>query len=179
MVPITVSQSVFSLEDYLQSPPDRTEWIDGRLVEKDGMTFRHSSTQARIAYYWRSHVINSALGGEVLTEASCRSDRQGRRPDIAYITSELLEQYGEFNVLPVSFPLIAEVASPTDLAEDFFAKATEYLNSGCQEVWLLLPENRWLTIITPSQKLWFGSEDIASTQVVLPGFGVAVDELFA
>ena len=35
-------QQVFSLEDYMQNPPDRMEWINGKLVEKNGMTFKHS-----------------------------------------------------------------------------------------------------------------------------------------
>jgi Uma2 family endonuclease len=141
------------------------------------MTFRHSVTQSRIDYQWRSYKISSGKGGEVLTEAPCRTNKQGRRPDIAYITRELLEQYGEFDVLPVSFPLIAEVASPTDLVEDFFAKATEYLESGCQEVWLVLPENQWIFVVTQTQRLWFGKGEVVRTQEVLQGFSVAVDEL--
>jgi Uma2 family endonuclease len=177
MVITPVGQQVFSLEDYMQNPPDRMEWVDGKLVEKNGMTFRHSVTQSRIDYQWRSYKISSGKGGEVLTEAPCRTNKQGRRPDIAYITRELLEQYGEFDVLPVSFPLIAEVASPTDLVEDFFAKATEYLESGCQEVWLVLPENQWIFVVTQTQRLWFGKGEVVRTQEVLQGFSVAVDEL--
>lgn len=179
MVTTPVHPQVFSLEDYIRNPPDGTEWVDGKLVEKNGMTFRHGATQARLTYYWRSYKIESGQGGEVVTETPCRTNKQGRRPEVAYITSELLKQYGEFEVLPVSFPLIAEVASPTDLAEDFFAKATEYLDSGCQEVWLVLPENRWIFVVTQTQRFWFAAGEIASTQVVLPGFSVAVDELLA
>ena len=28
----------FSLEDYLQNPPEGMEWVGGQLVEKSGMT---------------------------------------------------------------------------------------------------------------------------------------------
>ncbi|MBE9129786.1 MULTISPECIES: Uma2 family endonuclease [unclassified Coleofasciculus] len=179
MVATPVIPQVFSLEDYMQNPPDGMEWVDGKLVEKNGMTFKHSVTQARLTYYWRSYALSSRQGGEVLTEAPCRTNKQGRRPDVAYITPELLEEYGKFDVLPVSFPLIAEVASPTDLAEDFLAKATEYLESGCQEVWLILPENKWIFVVTQTQRVWFTGGEVASTQVVLSGFSVAVDELLA
>ncbi len=68
----------------------------------------------------------------------CRTGKQVCRPDIAYITAELIEQVGEFTVLPQSFPLIAEVASPDDSAEGLFAKAVESVQFGCQE-WLLFP----------------------------------------
>ncbi|WP_446351015.1 hypothetical protein [Coleofasciculus sp. F4-SAH-05] len=70
MVTNPVGQQVFSLEDYRQNPPDRMEWVNGKLVEKNGMTFKHSVTQSRLDYYWRSYKISSEQGGEVLTEAA-------------------------------------------------------------------------------------------------------------
>ena len=55
----------------------------------------------------------------------------------------------------------------------------EYLQSGCEEVWLVLPENRYVFVITQQQRLWFAMGEIVSTQAVLHGFSVAVDELLA
>lgn len=179
MATTPVNPQVFSLEDYMRNPPDGMEWVNGKLVENKGMTFRHGVTQSRLSYYWRSYTISSKQGGEVVTGAPCRINTQGRRPDVAYITPELLQQHGEFQVLPVCFPLIAEVASPTDLAKDFFVKASEYLESGCQEVWLVLPQNKWIFVVTQAHRLWFAAGEIVSTQVVLPGFSVSVNELLA
>jgi Uma2 family endonuclease len=51
-------------------------------------------------------------------------------PDVSYITPELWAQVGKFSVLPQSFPLLAEIVSPSDFADDVFAKAQEYLESG-------------------------------------------------
>jgi Uma2 family endonuclease len=42
----------FSLEDFVANPPDRMEWVDGQLVEKNGMTLRHGEIQFRLARYW-------------------------------------------------------------------------------------------------------------------------------
>lgn len=179
MVIATVSPLVFSLEDYMQNPPDGVEWVDGQLIEKKGMTLLHGEVQATLSAYWRSYAISSGQGGKVYTDTPCRTNKQGRRPDVAYLTPSLVAQYGKLPVLPVSFPLAAEIASPTDLVEEFFAKANEYLDSGSQEVWLVLPENKWIFVMTETQKLWFGSGEVVSTQVVLPGFSVAVDELLA
>lgn len=179
MVTTTNKTPVFSLEDYLQNPPEHTEWVDGQLVEKNGMTAKHSRTQARLSYYWRSYMISNNIGGEVYTEASCRTAQQGRRPDVAYLPPELVNQFGDFNVLPQSFPLIAEIVSPTDCAEDIFAKATEYLASGCEEVWLVLPESHWIAVITRSQRCLYTTGDIAKTENLLPGFAIAVDELLS
>lgn len=170
---------VFSLEDYLQNPPEHMEWVDGQLVEKNGMTLKHGRIQSKLNSYWRNYKDNHKLGGEVYTEAPCRTNKQIRRPDVAYLTPELLAQFGEPNVLPQSFPLVAEIISPTDLAEEVFAKANEYLESGCQEVWLVLPDSQWIVVLTQQQRFLFTKAEVASTQVILQGFRVAVDELLA
>lgn len=175
----TLIQDKFSLEDFSAHPPDAMEWVDGQLVEKNGMTLKHSKIQSKLCYYWTSYMLSTGQGGEVYVEVPCRTNQQGRRPDLAYLTPELLEQYGEFATLPQSFPLIAEIVSPTDLAEDIFLKAREYLDSGCLEVWLVFPESHLVFIQTQSQLLCFRSGEVVATQQVLSGFSIPVDELLA
>ncbi|MCL1474544.1 Uma2 family endonuclease [Argonema antarcticum] len=172
-------ENVISLEDFLLHPPDRMEWVDGTLLEKTGMTFKHGVAQSKLAYYWRAYKNSGEQGGEVVTEALCRTNKQARRPDVAYITGELLQQLGEFTVCPQSFSLIAEVASPDDGAEELFAKAKEYLESGCQEVWLLFPEEKLVLIKTPERWFLLNPNDVVNTQSVLQGFSVAVKELLS
>ena len=178
-IPETTSPQtqVFSLEDFLNHPLENMEWVDGKLIEKTGMTLRHSLIQARLSYYWRNHMLSSSQGGEVYTEALCRTNKQGRRPDVSYLTPELLTQYANAISLPQSFPLIAEIASPDDSAEELFAKAKEYLESGCQEVWLIYPETLWIIIITSEKHLLLTLGENLTTQTVLPGFSLAIDEI--
>mgnify|MGYP006271783879 CR=1 FL=1 len=177
--PLNISK-IFTLEDYMLNPPDNTEWVDGKLVEKNGRTAKHSRTQARLATSWINYMNSSQQSGEVYVEVSCRTVGRGRCPDIAYLTPELLAQYGDnFTVLPQSFPLIAEIISPTDAAEEVFTKVREYLESGCQEIWLVFPESQWILVITKQQQKLFNLGEIVSTQVMLPGFSVAVNELLA
>lgn len=178
MLTATVTES-FSLEDFMANPPDHMEWVDGQLVEKTGMTVRHSLIQARLVWYWRNYITDCGHGGEVVVELPCRTLLQGHRPDVSYLTAQLLEQFGEAAALPQSPPLIGEIASPTDSAEDLFAKAQEYLESGCEEVWLVFPESRRVLVETRSQTLGFKVGDVVTTQLVLKGFSVAVDELLA
>lgn len=181
MVTSTVSNvsKVFSLEDWMLNPPDSMEWVDGQLVEKNGMTLKHGRIQSKLGTYWRNYMDSSGQGGEVYTDVPCRTNKQGRRPDIAYLTPELLAQFGSSKVLPQGFPLIAEIVSTTDFAEDIIAKSQEYLQSGGEEVWLVFPESRWIIVITHNQRLVFISGEMVSTQTILKGFSVAVDELLA
>ncbi|MBD2041199.1 Uma2 family endonuclease [Microcoleus sp. FACHB-672] len=168
-----------SIEDFLIHPPERMEWVDGELVEKTGMTIKHGLAQGKLISYWRNHIISSGQGGEICPETLCRTNKQARRPDVAYITTELLQQYGELTVLPESFPLIAEIASPDDSAEELFAKSKEYLESGCLEVWVLFPEAQLIMIHTEQRWLLFNADEVVSTQTILQGFNVAVSELLA
>ncbi len=169
----------FSLEDFMTNPPDHTEWVDGKLVETTGMTVKHSRIQGNLLFYWKQYKIQSGQGGEVYVELPCRTNRQGRRPDVSYVTPELLHQFADLPTLPQSPPLIGEIASPTDSAEDLFAKAAEYLESSCLEVWLVFPESRLILILTQNRTLAFSAGDVVNTQLVLPGFSIAVNELLA
>jgi Uma2 family endonuclease len=179
MVTATVIPENFSLEDFMANPPDRMEWVDGFLVEKIGMTLKHGEIQLSLGSYWREYAIANGQGGKVYTDVPCRTNKQGRRPDVAYLTPELVAQFGDVDVLPQSFPLIAEIVSPTDIAEELFLKAQEYLDSGCQEVWIVFPDSRWVLVMTQTQKLVFNAGEIISTQLLLKGFSIPVDELLA
>lgn len=178
MVTATITEGI-SLEDYLANPPDHMEWVDGQLLEKTGRTVIHSIVQAKLTWYWKNHVIQSGQGGEVLVEIACRTLKQGRRPDVAYITSELLKQFSDAGALPQSPPLVGEIASPGDSAEDLFAKAQEYLESGCEEVWLVFPETRRVLVLTKNQTFAYSVGDVVSTQLVLQGFSVSIDDFLA
>jgi Uma2 family endonuclease len=192
MIVNSVEQLDITLEEWMQNPPDGTEWVDGQvivkhpvefvngeIVGKPGMTARTRRIQARLVRYWGIYMDSSGQGGEVYVEVTCQTLKQGRIPDVSYITPEQLAEAGEFSVLPQSFPLLAEIVSPSDFADDVFAKAQEYLESGCLEVWLLFPKSSWVLVITQSQVLLFKSGEEARTQVVLPGFSVSIDELMA
>ncbi len=173
-----------SLEEWLENPLEGTEWVNGRLIEKnsateDGTTLAHSKIQRRLSTVWAVYQMKQQLGGEVYTEVPCQTKEQGRKPDVAYLTQDLLEQYGELKVLPQSFPLCAEVVSPTDLAEDVYSKADEYLASGSEEVWIVFPNSQRVIVVTASGDQIFKSGEIAKTQIVLPGFSIAVDELLS
>ncbi len=158
--------------------PEQHEWVDGQFVEKNGMTLKHGRIQGTLIAAWKNHKNAQNLGGEVYAEAPARTQQQIRRPDVAYLTPALMTQYGEPKVLPQSFPLITEIVSLMDLAEDVFSKANEYLALGCQDVWLVLPESQWMVVLTAQQRLMLAPGEMVSTQAVLPGFAIAVADLF-
>ena len=179
MVTTAVVSENISLNDSTLNLPEHMEWVDGQLIEKNGMTLQHSEIQINLGFYWKSYTISSGQGGKVYTDVPCRTSKQVRRPDVAYLTPELVTQFGKADILPQSFPLIAEIVSPTDIAEEVLLKAQEYLQSGSEEVWLVFPSSRLVLVMTQGQIVGFTAGEVVSTQRVLQGFSVAVDELLA
>ena len=53
----------FSLEEWLANPPDGTEWSNGKLLAKNGMTAKHGKLQARLASLWINYKNNKKVGG--------------------------------------------------------------------------------------------------------------------
>jgi Uma2 family endonuclease len=164
-----------TLEEFMANPRDRTEWVDGRLLEKDDMNAKTGRIQARLARLWGNYMES----GEVYTETPCRTTGRTRCPDVAYLTPELVAEHGDFKILPKSFPLVAEVISPTDELEDVFGKVGEYLATECQEVWLVMPESQMVLVITAQAQHLYRIDDTVQTQQVLPGFSVAAAALLA
>lgn len=169
---------ISTLEDWLSEPPELTEWVDGQIVAKQAMTLPHSEIQLTLGSLWRAYAISSGQGGRTYTEPPCRTRKQGRRPDVAYLSADLAEQFGRAPSLPQVFPLIAEIASPTDYGEELLNRAQEYLQSpGGQEVWLVFPAPQLVIILTPEQRLILGPGEILRTQRVLLGFQAPVNEV--
>ena len=168
-----------TLEEFLENPIEHVEWVNGRLIEKKEMTAKTGRIQARLSRFWGNYKDSSGQSGEVYVETPCRTVGRVRCPDVAYFTPDLVAQFGDVKVFPQSFSLIAEIISPTDEAEEVFMKVREYLESGCQEVWLVFPESQWVMVITSQQQKLYGMNDTAATQAVLPGFQIQVGELIA
>jgi Uma2 family endonuclease len=179
MVAANATQKHFTLEEFMANPPDQMEWVDGQLVEKNGATLKHGKIQSRLGCAWANYRNLSLQEGEFYISPPCCTNQNIRRPDVAYLTPELVAQFGNLATLPQSFPLIAEIVSPTDIAEDVFLKAQEYLESSCQEVWLVFPESCLIFVMTQERILTFRSGDTASTQQILLGFSIEVDRLLA
>jgi len=179
MIALAEKPPASTLTDFQSAPPEDQEWVEGQLIAKNHMTILHSKVQSNLAFLWKKYLLESGQGGEVYVELPCITTGRGRRPDVCYATAELVAQFGRETVLPQSPSLAAEIASPNDSAEELFAKAAEYLASGCGEVWLVFPESQRVLIVTANQTLAFQGEDSPHCQRFLVGFQVALPSLFS
>ena len=45
---------IITLDEYMRNPPDM-EWVDGQLLEKNGMTTKHGRIQGNLYFHWRNY----------------------------------------------------------------------------------------------------------------------------
>jgi Uma2 family endonuclease len=119
--------------------------------------------------------------GEVLFNLG--AGRSQRRPDIAFVSRERIPQ--DFNlaedppVLNIVPNLAIEVISPSNTAEEVFAKIREYFEAGVELVWVIYPRQRSLCV-HKSQEVsrTLSATDELDGGTVLPGFRLPLLELF-
>jgi Uma2 family endonuclease len=186
---LTKLRQVMSFEEYCANPPERSEWVDGQVIEKGDMGYLHSKLQLRIANLLLEFLQTHQLRGDIAVELSCRTNQQIRKPDVCYLSPEQMETYGQddFTVLPEVFPLVVEVISPSDHLEEVFSKAREYLESGGLEVWLVLPRNKMIMIASRQEleenkntikiESYIADQSAVSPRV-LNGFTIAINQFF-
>ena len=94
----------------------------------------------------------------------------------AYAASMSLDDEGFHDVLPL---LVIEVKSPSDREPAMAKKLTMYLDAGIPEVWWVRPRQRTVTRHWPDRDpVVHGHGDAIDDVEALPGFSIAVDDLF-
>jgi Uma2 family endonuclease len=119
-------------------------------------------------------------------EWRCVFGPTGRRrayvPDITFIkrtrlTGGIAQLEGAFDGPP---DLAIEVLSPGQSMPRFRRKIRFYLAHGVRLVWVIDPRARTVTVLVPgADAIVLGAGDTLDGSDVLPGFRVAVDDIFA
>ena len=165
-------------------PGKRCELIRGVLKEKDVSTGEPHGEVVSFAH-GRLFVHHIATGyGELRTgEPGYRLERNPdtvRSPDIAWFAPGRIPP-GTTGFPELTPDLCIEVASPSNARADRLLsdKAQMWLDHGAREVWVLNPEDTTLTRYRPGRPpVVLGADDILDGGELLPGFSVAVWQLF-
>lgn len=174
--------TLMTVEQFAQMKTADTEdheLVKGELVPLPSGSPRHNAIRDNVGCALRGY-FSSMLSGKALAETSCQiSDDVVRRPDFAVF---LGEHSGQFDPdwIPVPFaPDIAiEILSPSEAAVDVNRKALEYPGAGCNEVWIMDPENN-LVFVRTSGDIRLVPGDGALESPLLPGFSQTVADLLA
>jgi Uma2 family endonuclease len=157
------------------------ELIDGILVEK-AMGFEEGQLEIWLGTILTNFIRPRNLG--VLTGASGPyrvAPRQVRLPDIAFIPMDRYRRrkVGEA-ISSLTFDLAIEVLSKSNTRREMERKLREYFAAGTLLVWFVDPRKRTVRVFTDLEhSTLLGERDTLDGGAVLPGFALALRELFA
>ncbi len=93
---------------------------------------RHAWLQTEIGYQIR--LLNP--GGWILSECSIETDKGTKVADVAWLSDNFFETYGETTPYPSASELCVEIISPLNSQREMQEKRSLYFDRGAQEVWL-------------------------------------------
>lgn len=152
------------------------ELINGEIVEKMA-SFTPSKVAMRMGRFIGNFAdefgyVTGADGSYILAE-----DYEFM-PDVGYISKARLSQEPEREVQGPP-DLAVEVKSPSDSKRQLRLKVEDYLRFGTKMVWLVFPDDRRVEVYVPGADVReFGLDDVLDGGDVLPGFKLAVRDIF-
>ena len=179
-----------TIEEFLALPTDdgiERMLIRGEVWEKP-MTRRnrfHARLESLISHLLRSWSNSRPEPrGEVYSgEAGVRLTQAPPSVygiDVVYLSAERLASQPDDTTLLDGPPTLAvEILSPSDKIEEIQAKLDEYLTAGVPVAWVVDPHFKTVTVYRPDRgpEMLHG-DAVLTDQTHLPGFAVAVTELF-
>jgi Uma2 family endonuclease len=174
-------KTVADLEAFAALPENRArlfELIAGEIIEKMG-SFIPSRIAGWIVYFLNAYLLNHPIGYVTVTDGSyILSEEDAPMPDVAFISRARLPTIPERAVHGPP-DLAVEVKSPNDTRRELRRKAELYIRYGVRLVWLVFPEDQTVEVYMADEEVvTMGADGILDGRDVLPGFTLAVADLF-
>jgi Uma2 family endonuclease len=175
--PITTADELLRAGDI-----GRCELVRGRLVMMNPTGYDHGRVTTTLTLAIGNHVRSHGLGTVCTGEPGfvlSRDPDTVRAPDVAFVRAgrEPATSRGFFPGPP---DLAVEVLSPDDRPGYVREKVAEWLEAGTRAVWVVDPRKRTVTVHGPAAETRvLRDTDTLRGGDVLPGFAVAVREIFA
>jgi Uma2 family endonuclease len=157
------------------------ELVDGILVEKT-VGFREAYLAVVLGNILHSFVKAHKLGIVVGADGMMRlAHGLVRIPDLSFVSWERLPQGIPNNPIPNLAPDLAiEILSTSNTVKEMKRKLKDYFASKVRLVWFVDPERRTVEVFTsPTQSKMLKEGQTLTGGQVLPGFSLALKELFA
>lgn len=168
----------------LPQPEDgsQQELVKGVVVTMPPPSFYHGLCCNRIGRKLGNFVDEGRLGFVTNNDSGvilARAPDTVRGPDLAFWRRERMPEPQRTGYPDIAPDLVVEVLSPSDVFPQILRKVQQYLRAGTQEVWVVVPEDRSVTVCRPGQEqVILGNGETLSGGEVLPGFSCPVGELF-
>ena len=176
-----------TLEQYLAQPETEpaSEFVCGEVIQKPMPDLPHSLIQDFIQAMLRAFVRPRRLGrsgAELRCVFGPPGEERGYVPDVVFISRERLPRGDVRDAVPlrVAPDLAVEILSPDQDIARFVEKIVFSLRHGVRLVWIVDPRTETVTLVSPTaDPVVLGVADTLDGGEVLPGFSVAIADIFA
>jgi Uma2 family endonuclease len=179
------SQGQWSEDEYLRLNTKRLlEFSDGALEALPMPTQWHQMIVLALYRQLFQFVESRRLGLALVAPLRVKLwDGRIREPDVVFMLAEHQQRRGEHYWTGAD--LVMEVVSPDDPQRDQSTKRLEYAKAGIGEYWIVDPRHETIMVLTLSdgateyRVAGTYSRGQRATSVLLEGFAVEADEVFA
>jgi Uma2 family endonuclease len=181
---LPIQEKVWTDEAFMALPKDghRYELVNGELMDMGNSGMEHGEFGAFLAGMLSIYVRKNRLG-VVCDSSTAFTLKNGnkRSPDISFVRGERLKGLkrlptGYFQGSP---DLAVEILSPNNTIEENHDKIVEYFDNDTHLVWVIHPDEKYVLVYhSPEPDQFLRSTDHLDGEKVVPGFSLAVSELF-
>ena len=181
----TINTSLLTANDLWNMPGhgEGYELVLGELRTMAPSGYEHSSVGVDLATALNAFVKSNTLGK--FTGADGRyvlrkNPDTVRAPDIGFVRADRLPNgRATQKYFPGAPDLAVEIISPHDVYEEVEDKVKEFLEAGTRMVWVINPRRRSVTVFRSDNSITaLRTSDTLSGEDVIPGFSLAVSEIF-
>ena len=182
---MAITPGLMTADDLLRLPDDglRHELVRGELRTMAPTGSEHgdhtSVFDGSLGVFVRSNKLGRVLVGEPGFILTTNPDTV-RAPDVAFLRNDREPSPRSVRgYYPGAPNLAVEVISPNDLYTEVDEKVAEWLEHGTQIVFVVNPRRKTVAIHYPGQPVRIaGIDDVLSGEDVVPGWALAVRDLF-
>jgi Uma2 family endonuclease len=162
----------------------KRELIRGEIKMMSPAGYQHGSVSNKLARQLGNFVVENSLGDVANSDTGfliASNPDTVRAPDVSFVRRE---RFASVGVPTAYFPgapdLAVEVVSPNDTAKEVEEKTQVWLAHGTDEVWVVRPRERTVTIYrSDAPPRILSDQEMLTSPALLPGFSCSVRGLFA
>ena len=179
-----------SVEDFLEiaNRPEyadcRVELVEGEIVTMSTVRSVHAEIEAhliiKVGGYIHQHRLGRIYSGDAgfVLERNPDGRDTVRGLDIAFISRAKAPEPLPNTWVEVAPDLAIEIMSPSNTVGDTNLKIDQLLRAGCPQVWIVHPDLRRVDVHSLAGMRVYREGDMLSGGDILPGFELAVSDIF-
>jgi Uma2 family endonuclease len=160
----------------------RCELIQGEIIRMAPAGAEHGNTAGEIFGRIWMFVREQNLGEVYAADTGfiiARNPDTVRAPDVAFVRKDRVPAQPRRGFFDGAPDLAVKVVSPGDTHSELSAKVNQWLAAGAVSVWVVDPPNQVVDVHHAGDRVErYRVADILRDEAILPGFSVAVSEIF-